>query len=120
MSDSSLSGALPKGDANGLGPIVRQLIDEPHRFHVILGIIDCAKITTNNDTGEIIPTARIRRVEVVLPGDLPSAQRLMERALERRTGRPMLPIDLEDDLRAAFQRIDPRTGEKREDDGETQ
>jgi hypothetical protein len=57
--DGNLSGALPKGDANGLGPIVRTLIDEPHRYHVLMAIVDCAKVTTNNDTGEIIPTARI-------------------------------------------------------------
>lgn len=117
MSDANLSGALPKGDANGLGPIVRDLIAEPHRYHVILGIVDCAKVTTNNDTGEIVPTARLRRVEVVLAADLGAAKRLMERALEKRTGRPMLPIDLEDDIRAAFGRVDPRTGEKLDGDG---
>lgn len=116
MSDTAFSGALPKGDANGLGPAVRGLIDEPHRYHVIIGIIDCAKVTTNNDTGEIIPTARIRRIEVVLAGDLTAAEQLMRRALEHRTGRVMLPLDLEDDLKLAFGRIDPRTGEKPGDD----
>jgi hypothetical protein len=114
MSDVSVSGALPKGDANGLGPAVRGLIDEPHRYHVVIGIIDCAKITTNNDTGEIIPTARIRRIEVVLPGDLTVAEQLMRRALEKRAGRSVLPLDLEDDLRVAFKDIDPQTGEKRD------
>jgi hypothetical protein len=115
MSDAHISGALPKGDANGLGPAVRGLIDEPHRYHVILGIIDCSKITTNNDTGEIVPTARIRRVEVVLSGDLTVAEQLMRRALESRAGRTMLPLDLEDDMRLAFRQIDPRTGEKHGD-----
>jgi hypothetical protein len=112
MSDANFSGALPKGDANGLSPIIGPLIDKPHSYHVVLAILDCAKITTNNDTGEVIPTARIRRIEAVLPGDLESARRLMDRALEKRTGRTMLPMDLEDDLRAAFEGIDPRTGEK--------
>jgi hypothetical protein len=110
--DISLGGALPKGDANGLGPAIAGLIDEPHRYHVVLAIIDCSKITTDNDTGEVIPTARIRRIEVVLPDDLGDGQRLMRRALERRTGRVMLPMDLEDDLNLAFRQIDPRTGEK--------
>ncbi len=115
MSDGSLSGALPKGDANGLGPIVRTLIDEPHRFHVVMAIIDCKSLATNFDTGDVVPTARIRRIEVMLPQDLTGAQRLMRRALEHRTGRTVLPLDLEDDIQIAFGRIDPRTGEQKED-----
>ena len=112
MSDSSLSGALPKGDANGLGPIVRDLIDQPHRFHVVLAILDCSKIHTNNDAGEVIPVARIRRIEVVLREDLHVGEQLMRRALEKRAGRSVLPLELEDEMRLAFRNIDPRTGEK--------
>jgi hypothetical protein len=116
--DGNLSGSLPKGDANGLAPIVRTLIDEPHRYHVVMAIVDCKSVTTNNDTGEVVPTARIRRIEVVLPDDLARGQQLMRRALEKRTGRAMLPLDLEDDLKLAFGQIDPRTGEKQgEGDG---
>lgn len=112
MADAHVSGSLPKGDANGLGPIVRTLIDEPHRFHVVLAIVDCKSVTTNNDSGEIIPTARIRRIEVVLPDDLHAGEQLMRRALEKRSGRTVLPLDLEDDMRLAFKQIDPRTGER--------
>lgn len=118
MSDGNLSGSLPKGDANGLGPIVRALIDEPHRYHVVMAIVDCKRVTTDNDTGEIIPTARIRRIEVVLPGDLDTGQALMRRALEKRTGRTFLPLDLEDDMKLAFKQIDPRTGERLDGDGD--
>jgi hypothetical protein len=116
MSNSSLSGALPKGDANGLGPIVRDLIDDPHHFHVVMAIIDCKQVKTNFDTGEVVPTARIRRIEVMLPADLGAAQKLMRRSLEHRTGRTVLPLDLEDDIQLAFGQIDPRTGEKKKDD----
>lgn len=112
MSDASLSGSLPKGDANGLAPIVRDLIDQPHRFHVVMAILDCSKIHTNNDTGEVIPVARIRRIEAVIKDDLSVAEQLMRRALEKRAGRTVLPLDLEDDMRLAFRNIDPRTGEK--------
>lgn len=115
--DGNLSGSLPKGDANGLGPIVRTLIDEPHRFHVVMAIVDCKQVTTNNDTGEVVPTARIRRIEVVLREDLNAGQQLMRRALEKRTGRSVLPLDLEDDIRLAFGGIDPRTGERTDGDG---
>jgi len=102
MSEIKLASALPKGDANGLGPLVLDLVQHPDRFKVVLAIVDCKTITTNADTGEVVPTARIRRVEAILPGDLPAARRLMERALEKRTGRVTLPLGLEDDLREAF------------------
>lgn len=84
MSEIKLAAALPKGEANGLGPIVPSLVDDPTRPRVVLMILDCKEITTNADTGEIVPTARIRRVEALLDGDLDAAQRLMERALEVR------------------------------------
>lgn len=51
---AKIGGSLPKGDANGLGPIVRDLIDHPHRFHVLLSIVDCKAVATNHDTGEIV------------------------------------------------------------------
>lgn len=105
MSEIKLASALPKGDANGLGPLVLDLIEHPEQFRVVLAIVDCKTITTDADTGEVVPTARIRRVEVVLTGDLRAARRLMERALEKRTGRVALPLGLEDDLRAAFEGV---------------
>lgn len=102
MSDIKLTSALPKGDANGLGPIVLDLIDNPGDFKVVLAIVDCKSFTTDADTGEVVPTARIRRIEAVLDDDLTAARRLMERALEKRTGRTMLPLGMEDEMRAAF------------------
>lgn len=117
--NSKMSSALPRGDANGLGVITRDLIDKPHRFHVMIAIIDCAKVISNNDTGEIIPTSRIRRAEVVLPADLGAAQQLMCHAIERRTGRTDLPPDVEGDINLAFGRIDPRTGEHIDRDSES-
>lgn len=102
MPDVSLAGALPKGDATGLDPIISALIDDPRAMHVVLAIVDCKKITTNADTGEAVPTLRIRRIEAVLTDDKPLAERLMRRALENRSGRTMLPMTLEDELTAAF------------------
>jgi hypothetical protein len=103
MSDIKLASTLPKGEANGLGPIVLDLVEDPARFKVLMAIVDCKQITTNADTGEVVPTVRIRRIEAVLDGDLSTARFLMERALERRTGRTMLPLGLEDEMRAAFE-----------------
>lgn len=109
---TKMAGALPQGDANGLTAISRELVDDPHKIHVVLALVDCKRITTDNDSGEIVPTARIRRIEVVSGGqDAALAQKMMRRALEERTGKTVLPFDLEEDLRAAFGRVDPDTGE---------
>lgn len=102
MSEIKLNATLPKGDSNGLGPLVLDLVQHPHRFKVVLAILDCKSVATNTDTGEVVPTARIRRIEPVLAEDMPTARRLMERALEKRTGRQMLPLGLEEEMRAAF------------------
>lgn len=112
MTDAALSGNLPAGDANGLTTIIRELIDEPKRLHAIIAIVDCRKVTTDSDSGEVIPTVRIRRVEAIrLPADLGAAEQLMRRALERRSGQTVLPLDLEDEMRRAFDGITEDAGE---------
>lgn len=108
---TKLSSALPGGDGNGLASIARQLVDSPHELHVVIAIVDNKSTTTNHDSDEREPTARIRRIEVISGGDKQIAQQMMRRALEERTGQTVLPIDLEDELRAAFGDIDPNTGE---------
>lgn len=108
---TKLASALPKGDGNGLDALARDLIDSPHNVHVIVALVDCKKITTDNDSGEIEPTARIRRVEVISEDDKDLAAKMLRRALERRTGKTVLPFDLEEDMRAAFGNVDPSTGE---------
>jgi hypothetical protein len=115
MSDIKITGTLPKGDANGAAAIAADLIAEPHRFKVLLMIVDCKKVTLDNDSGEQVPTARIRRVEAVLTQDLGQAEQIMRRALEKRTGRVVLPLSLEDEVRLAFGNIDSRTGEQRDE-----
>lgn len=110
---TKLASKLPKGDGNGLDSIARPLVENPHEMHVVIALIDCSKTTTDNDSGEVEPTARIRRVEVVAQDDLDAAEKLMRRALEKRTGNTVLPIDLEDEITEAFNNIafDPETGE---------
>ena len=95
-----LAANLPKGEGDGLGAVARQLIDDPHAVHVVVALIDCKKVTTDNDTGKIEPTARIRRIEVIGEQDKDLAAKMLRRALERRTG--VLPFDLEEDMRAVF------------------
>jgi hypothetical protein len=108
---TKLAANLPQGEGNGLTALARDLIDSPHDIHVIVALVDCKKVTTDNDTGEIEPTARIRRVEVIGAQDKDLAAKMLRRALERRTGKTVLSFDLEEDIRAAFGKIDPDTGE---------
>lgn len=108
---TKLTSALPKGEGNGLTAIARELIDNPSDIHVVIALVDCKKIATDIDTGDVEPTARIRRIEVIGGGDRDIAAKMMRRALETRTGKTVLPFDLEEDLRAAFGRVDPDTGE---------
>lgn len=108
---TKLASGLPKGDGNGLSALARNLIDAPHDIHVVVALVDCKKVTTDNDSGEIEPTARIRRIEAITDDDKELAAKMLRRALERRTGKTVLPFDLEEDMRAAFGGIDPDTGE---------
>ena len=108
---TKLASSLPGGDANGLVSLARNLIDSPHDVHVVVALVDCKKITTDNDTGEVEPTARIRRIEAIAGDDKALAGKMLRRALESRTGKTVLPFDLEEDIRAAFGDIDPNTGE---------
>jgi|SRR5580765_6089619 len=99
----SVSGRLPEGDGNGLSAVMSDLIRDPKKLHVCICILDGKKVTTDADSGETVPTARIRRIEVILdPEDMQLAENLMRRALDRRTGREALPYDLEQEIRGAF------------------
>jgi hypothetical protein len=72
-------------------------------MHLVLAIIDTKKITTDADSGEVKPTVRIRRIEVVAGAeDHRVATRLLRRALDTRTGREALPYDLDAELADAF------------------
>lgn len=113
---TKLASSLPAGEGNGLDAIASELIDQPHDIHVVVALVDCKKITTDNDTGEIEPTARIRRIEAITEADRDLAAKMLRRALEKRTGKTVLPFDLEEDMRAAFGNFDPNTGEVFEDE----
>jgi hypothetical protein len=106
-----LQGTLPKGDANGLEAIASALVARPRGLHVVIAVVDVKKITTDSDDGSAEPTVRIRRVEVIPPDDKEAAEKLMRRALERRQGDTVLPLEVEDELTMLFENIDPDTGE---------
>lgn len=94
---TKLASSLPNG--NGLNAIAPQLVDDPHRQHLVVALVDCKLTTTDNDTGEVVPTARVRRIEVIGDNtDRDMAARLMVRAYESRTGKAVLPLDIEAEI----------------------
>lgn len=110
---TKLNARLPKGDANGLDSLARKMLEEPHQVHVVIALIDCAKVIVDTDEGTSEPTARVRRIEVITEADKGQAQVMLRRALEKRTGKTVLPFDLEEDVRAAFTNFE--TGELPDD-----
>ncbi len=106
MTTVKLMGALPGGDNNGASAIGGELVADPKRLHPMIVIVDCRRVAIDQDSGEQTATVRVRRIEALLPEDLASAERLLRRALEFRTGKTVLPLDLEDEINAAFQQLD--------------
>jgi len=78
--------------ANGLGVIESALRADPDAEHVIIARIKRKRVTTDDDTGETTPTARIIHVEVVA-GDMQSGALAMLAAMHTaRTGEDTLPF----------------------------
>ncbi|MCL2582949.1 MAG: hypothetical protein FWE35_10875 [Streptosporangiales bacterium] len=107
MPDVRTNALLPKGEDNGLALIAGELAAEatgmrPARLWAVLGIVDCRRVSVDADTGEEMATVRFRRVELLLPDDLPTAEKLIRRALEHRSGATTLPLEMEDEIRQAF------------------
>ena len=107
MTNVKLATALPQGEANGAAVIGPELVSHPHRLRILMLIVDCPKVSIDTDKGESTAVVRARRAEVVLPKDLATAEKLMRRALESRSGQTVLPMELEDELHAAFEKFDP-------------
>lgn len=110
MTTVKLAGTLP--DDHGLAAVADSLVTEPEDLHLVVAILSTKKLTTDVETGEVVPTAHVRRIEVI-GTDVDESKRLvqlMRRQHERRTGKTVLPLDLEDDLRSVLG-VDPDTGE---------
>lgn len=98
---------LPKGEQNGLDAIAQHLVAEgagraTTRLRAVIGIVDTRRVAIDSDSGDEVATVRFRRVEVLLPSDLAQAEKLIRRALEQRSGETTLPLELEDEIRKAF------------------
>lgn len=110
---TKLNGALPK--ENGINDLNSLMINNTEKTYLVVGIIKPTKITTNLETGDAEATAAFHRIEVVTGNDLTTADQLIRRAIERRTGMIELPIETEDELKQLLSDvIDPNTGEFRD------
>lgn len=86
-----LSTVLPKGsEDNGLGPILRTLLDDPTADHLVIALVDTSKIAVNVDTGEREPTIRVLRIEAIDdPDEAATVQALMGQLKARRLPPPL-------------------------------
>lgn len=82
-------------ETNGLDAQAQALTDDPEAIRVAVVWYDTLKITDMTDTGDRIPTIRVRRIEPI--GDVTTIpdtlRRLVDQAVENRTGRTPLPFD---------------------------
>ena len=98
-----LAGALPKeDDVNGLQALATRLVHDPGQVLCVV-VADVASLKTDLDSGEVIPTLRLRLVEPVLrEEDSNLLLDLARRAHADRTGQTVLPLDLEQQVRDAL------------------
>ncbi len=90
-----LSSRLP-GDpeTNGVDAMADQLVADPSAIRYAVVWFDISKITDETDTGNMIPTLRVRRLEPMgLATDVPPAlAQLVADAFQARTGRAPMPF----------------------------
>lgn len=90
-----LSTKLP-GDqeTNGLDARAGQLLEEPDEPIICIAWVDTQKVTIDTDSGDHVPTARIRRIEPIggvheIPEAIIDA---VSAAVQKRTGRKAIPF----------------------------
>jgi hypothetical protein len=121
MADVKRNALLPTGDENGLAVAAPALVAEamgaePARLRAVIAIIDSRRVTVDADNHDEQVTVRFRRIELLLPEDLAAAEKLLRRALEARSGQTVLELDLEDEIRKAFEDMaEPDSAEDPED-----
>jgi hypothetical protein len=94
-----LSSKMPGDPAiNGLDAHVDELLTDPEEFVVAVAYLDVVKITRDVDSGDEIPTVRVRRIEPLgYISEVPQAVRdAVAAAEEKRTGRKPIPFEIVD------------------------
>jgi hypothetical protein len=94
---AKLSSKLPDYPENGLEAIAHQLVTKPEDVVVVVARLDTVRLTTDLDSGNIVPTARILSIEPMRDDtEAQTAIDLMRLAFEARTGLAQLPFEAED------------------------
>jgi hypothetical protein len=90
-----LSTKLP-GDpeTNGVDALADVLVDDPATIRYAVVWFDVAKVTAETDTGDLIPTIRVRRIEPIGTAAHvdPAIADAVAAAVEDRTGRKAIPF----------------------------
>lgn len=87
-----LSSKLPED--HGLFAVSEEMVRLPEDQHYIVAVVDCSRLTTDVDTGDVVPTARLLSVEVMTDDtDVKAADRLMRKRKRARSGQ--LEVDVE-------------------------
>lgn len=93
-----IKAALPKSEQdNGLDAIYEQLCDTQAKgSHLIVAVVEPAQVTYRRDEGDAIPTARVRRLEVIQdPAAREQVLRAFAAAHNERLGGEQLDFDAE-------------------------
>lgn len=94
---AKLSSKLPDYPENGLEAVAHELVTKPEDVVVVVVRLDTVRLTTDLDTGNIVPTARILSIEPLRDGsEAQTAVDLMRSAFEARTGLAQLPFESDD------------------------
>lgn len=86
-----LASKLPED--GGTDALYGPLVNDPHAQHLVVGYVDCSRLTTDMDTGDVIPTMRFTALERVADGSRPVVERAFQQAKARRTGQRALDVD---------------------------
>ncbi len=105
MPDVKSTAMMPKGEQNGFAAIADELVKNPNQLRAALIVFDAKRGTEDYDLHDTIVTVRIRRGELVLPQDLNAVEQMIRRSLEFRSGQTTLDLELEDEIRLAFDQM---------------
>lgn len=72
---------------DGLVAVEKALIEEPLTPHVVVGVVETVRFTTDVATGVTTPVVRFRQIEVVTEADSITVTNMLQAAYSRRTGR---------------------------------
>lgn len=119
MPDIKGTALLPKGEANGFVTIADDLEKDPLRLRAALIVFNAKRGTQDYDAADTIVTVRILRVARLLPQDLPHAEAMLRRSVEFDSGQTTLELELEDEIRRAFEAMqDPASPDDPDEGGQ--